>query len=354
MSGTELRDLLDPFTVQSSQLKAGGLRQCLDYWHTSGVPTKVFAPFAFVSHDAEDGFLRALQAAEVLFTTPGGLDDDFMLSHADKYGSFIVSNDRFLDHSTKHHFDPGWLAYHRIGFMWDPAFAPDPNGVERLRQHYLGLTPPPFAAGRLRQPRAPTAPSSTVPAAQSGRGAPSSVTSPATVLSTQVLPGGDESMNTDVIVETVVKTKSLLRKQVGEDTPEVLVLEVPRGAAGRIIGARGTNIKALQELSGASVRVDTGQDPCIVHAQGGDLAVVEEVVQEKVELYHKYGNSANASNSSSSSRQPISDRMAVATEPPSDNCKVVPAAEPVRGDVLRECAHDCEITDHEDEPMDLE
>jgi len=45
--------------------------------------------------------LRALVASGMLFSAPGGLDDDFMLDYADRHGAFICSNDRFRDHADQ-------------------------------------------------------------------------------------------------------------------------------------------------------------------------------------------------------------------------------------------------------------
>jgi hypothetical protein len=57
--------------------------------------------------------LKELQRQELLFATPGGLDDDFMLAHANRWGSWVVSNDRFLDHVREKGYRPDWLNHHR-------------------------------------------------------------------------------------------------------------------------------------------------------------------------------------------------------------------------------------------------
>ena len=58
--------------------------------------------------------MRELQREEVLFSTPGGVDDDFMLAYANNtWGCWIVSNDRFADHVRDKGYRADWVEYHR-------------------------------------------------------------------------------------------------------------------------------------------------------------------------------------------------------------------------------------------------
>ena len=63
---------------------------------------KVFGARAWCESTPE---LRALQTRGCLFCAPGGHDDEFMLSYADRKGAFIVSNDRFADHVAARGYD---------------------------------------------------------------------------------------------------------------------------------------------------------------------------------------------------------------------------------------------------------
>lgn len=91
-----------------------GLMLCIEYFTTAAIAFKIFVPRGFMDEYDE---LGELEQAGVLFATPGGLDDNFMISHADNHGSFIVSNDRFHDHATQRGYDQRWLDYHRVPFM---------------------------------------------------------------------------------------------------------------------------------------------------------------------------------------------------------------------------------------------
>mmetsp|Transcript_24366 Transcript_24366/g.53174 ORF Transcript_24366/g.53174 Transcript_24366/m.53174 type:complete len:107 (-) Transcript_24366:5-325(-) len=75
-------------------LNVEALRFCFEYFHSSGVCAKAFAAKGFIESHGEP--LREMQRQELLFATPGGLDDDFMLAHANRWGSWVISNDRFL------------------------------------------------------------------------------------------------------------------------------------------------------------------------------------------------------------------------------------------------------------------
>ena len=83
----------EPGAKRSAALR--GLQLAVEYFANAGIGFKIFAPRGWVDDHPE---VAELQRAQVLFATPGGLDDRFMIQHADNHGSFIVSNDRFLDH----------------------------------------------------------------------------------------------------------------------------------------------------------------------------------------------------------------------------------------------------------------
>ena len=155
-----------------------GLQLCIEYFCAAGVPYKIFAPRGFAREPSsrfgrrsffdthfrhtrlatsslraqidEHGELAPLARAGVLFATPGGLDDHFLIQHADNHGSFIVSNDRFADHARDRGYEQRWLDFHRVPFMFDPSFAPDPDALVRMRAARDGTVPPELGPSRAR------------------------------------------------------------------------------------------------------------------------------------------------------------------------------------------------------------
>ena len=114
----------DASAIRAAELR--GLQLAVEYWATAGVGFKIFAPRGWIDDHPE---VAELQRASLLFATPGGRDDHFLIQHADVHGSFVVSYDRFLDHVRDRGYDGRWLDYHRVPFMFDPSFAPDPDAL---------------------------------------------------------------------------------------------------------------------------------------------------------------------------------------------------------------------------------
>ncbi|KAH8092798.1 Zc3h12a-like ribonuclease NYN domain containing protein [Aureococcus anophagefferens] len=98
----------DASAIRAAELR--GLQLAVEYWATAGVGFKIFAPRGWIDDHPE---VAELQRASLLFATPGGRDDHFLIQHADVHGSFVVSNDRFLDHVRDRGYDGRWLDYHR-------------------------------------------------------------------------------------------------------------------------------------------------------------------------------------------------------------------------------------------------
>ena len=120
-----------------------GLRLCVEFLIEADVAFKIFAPRGWVDDHPET---EPLQRSKLLFATPGGADDRFLLRHAEAHGSFVVSNDRFMDHARDRGYAQRWLDYRRVPFMFDPSFAPDPDAVARIRIAADGRAPA-WAAG---------------------------------------------------------------------------------------------------------------------------------------------------------------------------------------------------------------
>ena len=124
------------------------LRMVLVYFRERQVEATIFAPRGFV--DGQRPEIEVFEEAGLLFVTPGGLDDNFFLQHADERGSFIVSNDRFLDHVRDRGYSQAWLDFHRIPFMFKPEFSPEPDAIVRMQKYHLGGTDPKYGPRRAR------------------------------------------------------------------------------------------------------------------------------------------------------------------------------------------------------------
>lgn len=206
-----------------------GLQLALDYFLELNVDLKIFAPLNFV----EDHNLVELRRMGLLFVTPGGLDDQFMLGHADEHGSFIVSNDQFRDHVRDRGYMADWLDFHRVPFMFDPNFVPATDALDRMRAVSHGKVPPHVARRAVERQR-------------------------------------------EVVDATVQQ------------------LSVPRCAVGRIIGKQGANIRALELEHGVKIKIDRdgpADEPAIVRVSSPDpvrranaLAAVDEIAQRSRRL----------------------------------------------------------------------
>ena len=265
-----------------------GLSLAIDFFTAAGIAFKVFAPRGWVDDHPE---LEGLRRASVLFATPGGRDDAFMLAHADNHGSFIVSNDRFLDHVADRGYDKRWLDFHRVPFMFDPSFAPDPDALERMRAVHAGAAPPYAAPKRARDPDAAAA-----AAARAGAAAPPSAVvvvrgPPPRQQRAQhqqrAQPRPLQSRTAQALALFADRDGALLdRVALAAAAPGDAAVEsvlVPRAAVGRIIGSRGANIQEIERNSGARVDVlrddDANADIAEVRVTHEDAACRAQAVE---------------------------------------------------------------------------
>mmetsp|Transcript_11410 Transcript_11410/g.46247 ORF Transcript_11410/g.46247 Transcript_11410/m.46247 type:complete len:367 (-) Transcript_11410:124-1224(-) len=245
-----------------------GLGAAVAWLRREGVPFKIFAPRGFIAAHAAE--LAPLSREGVLFATPGGLDDHFLLAHADQHGSFVVSNDLFQDHVRDRGYDAGWLAYHRVPFMFDPDFAPAPDAVVRMREYARGAADPSVGPGLARPD-----PRSAAAAAPWGCGTRAQKKK---TLSTARV-DDDESSSTAAVVATGEEDDGACRRRVRPDAASSLPageptssssLRVPATAVKHVIGRGGATVKAMEEAHGVRLRVeDRDSDEALVSAGGG-------------------------------------------------------------------------------------
>ena len=257
-----------------------GLRLCVEFLIEADVAFKIFAPRGWVDDHPET---EPLQRSKLLFATPGGADDRFLLRHAEAHGSFVVSNDRFMDHARDRGYAQRWLDYRRVPFMFDPSFAPDPDAVARIRIAADGRAPA-WAAGPGCEDMAESSPEMERHRPRSRphspeRSPPSPVFSPHSPAFGS--PGGRRSEDAfaspggrrsealerlaainDATAARVEAAADIVLGPAGpakmDDTTECLA--VPRAAVGRVIGKRGATIKGIERDSGCRVRVVDGDD----------------------------------------------------------------------------------------------
>ena len=121
---------------------AGAVWECAQYFKQRNATTvKIYGPRGWI--DAQPRLIQ-LRNAGLLFATPGGLDDKFMLQAADERGAFLVSNDRFLDHME---FSQEWVRFHRVPFMYEPQFCAERGALERIALFERWESDPAFDAG---------------------------------------------------------------------------------------------------------------------------------------------------------------------------------------------------------------
>jgi len=249
-----------------------GLRLCVEFLVEAEIAFKIFAPRGWVDDHRET---EPLQRSKLLFATPGGADDRFLLRHAEAHGSFVVSNDRFFDHARDRGYAQKWLDYRRVPFMFDPSFAPDPDAVARVRLAAEGRAPA-WAAGpgcedlvaspeRERRPCSPRTPPRSPAFAETDR----RPRSPAVHSPAFGSPGGRsvEALERLAAINdaTAARVEAAADMVLGPAGPAQLdavteCLAVPRAAVGRVIGKRGATIKGIERDSGCRVRVVDGAD----------------------------------------------------------------------------------------------
>jgi len=291
------------------QLDIEGLWISCEYFERSGIPFKAFAARGFIEAHGEP--FRDLQRRQLLFATPGGVDDDFMLAHANRWGSWVISNDRFLDHVREKGYRSDWIDYHRSGFMWDPNFELEPNAQQRMLQyHRTGIFSPSMQPG-LALRKDFDAYLGGVPIAAGNCSTDWPGVHPHKPASeTRDAPRADIMMPRDLLQQTIEEGKSSMactsmreqnplsfssRAQDDSNRNLGLVIEVPAGAVGRIIGKAGANIRALQEDTACAVDVGkavTEEGTKRVTIRGSEIGrnKAAEIVLEKVSLFMRFGN----------------------------------------------------------------
>lgn len=234
-----------------------GLELCVAFCRSAGLPFKIFVPRGFLDAYPE------LEQLGLCFPTPGGLDDSFMIGHADLHGSFIISNDRFQDHAAQRGYDQKWLDYHRVPFMFDPNFAPDPDAIMRMK------APVPEWAGR---------------------GKARIVTTPPPP--PQRTPSRHHHL----------QQQQQQRQRVHDED----VIQIPRTLVGRLIGKGGSTIHAIEEDHDVRVHVDKesgggGISTANVWIKAPDKEKRERAM-ETIRALIDDGPSGSSGSSSSSSR----------------------------------------------------
>lgn len=221
------------------------------------------------------------------------------------------------------------MGFHRIPFIWEPAFNADPDALGRVAAYQAAASPHAFAPN-LARPQRPVPvlppPASLQPPLVAGAlamahlhalpsprsHARASPAFPADSMEDDA--GGDQSLGlSDDLSDDEDLTPSFAARDRGGggggggDPGAVWLggaaveLEVPRGAVGRIIGSGGANIKALEAATGTRVQVrqreprseaiDDGTEAATVTVQGRDAASVAAAVaavEGKVQVFRRF------------------------------------------------------------------
>ena len=249
---------------------AAAVWECYSYFtQRNAKSVKIFGPRGWC--ESTPGLVQMRNSGEILFATPGGLDDKFMLQTADEQGAFLVSNDRYLDHSE---FSQEWVAFHRVPFMHAPNFVAERDALDRIASYERGQSHPMFDAGRARLPQlqqryqeqvmlfqqhqqrlhVQNMPETPQPTLRDDMAAASSSSNPSNGyhsighLPPMIAPFDDPSNLTAAAPEISS------RKLPSDDFCEIVV-SIPYTAIGRIIGRQGVTINTIRRESGATVEV---------------------------------------------------------------------------------------------------
>ena len=249
---------------------AAAVWECYLYFKQRNAESvKIFGPRGWC--ESTPGLVQMRNSGELLFATPGGLDDKFMLQTAEEQGAFLVSNDRYLDHSE---FSQEWVTFHRIPFMHAPNFVAERDALDRIASYERDQSHPMFDAGRARLPQLQHRYQEQVMLFQQQRQRPHVQNLPEMPQPTlrddmETAPSSSNPSNgyhsighvSPMIAPfdgssnlTAATPKISPRKLPSDDICEI-VLSVPRTAVGRIIGRQGVNINIVRRESGATVEV---------------------------------------------------------------------------------------------------
>jgi hypothetical protein len=181
---------------------------------------------------------------------------------------FVISNHAIPWHRLRTRYDAAWVAFHRVPYMWEPEFAADPNGLARVAAYQAGAAQPCFAPLRARASGSHGSAASTTAASRNGGGvngggyAPSGGLSPppseaafSFVAPPPLGPAAAAAAATGLdLLPAALFTRAAATWATAPTAAAVaLTVHVPRGAVGRIIGAGGQNIRALEDATGAKV-----------------------------------------------------------------------------------------------------
>jgi hypothetical protein len=181
---------------------------------------------------------------------------------------FAISNHAIPWHRLRTRYDAAWVAFHRVPYMWEPEFAADPNGLARVAAYQAGAAQPCFAPLRARASGSHGSAASTTAASRNGGGvngggyAPSGGLSPppseaafSFVAPPPLGPAAAAAAATGLdLLPAALFTRAAATWATAPTAAAVaLTVHVPRGAVGRIIGAGGQNIRALEDATGAKV-----------------------------------------------------------------------------------------------------
>lgn len=218
----------------------------------------------------------------------------FMLAYADEKGAFIVSNDRFRDHTA---YSDSWLGYHRVPYAHLPEFFADRDALLRIAAFQSGSNLECFNAGRALLPQAPPLHGVTVGVAGAGGAGTGAAVTPQ-------LPQLASLAQVPVSMPAAITAAAPPPAPAAPATaPRVTVkVSVPDGALGRIIGAKGSNVVMLREnfecdidipkrtyggggASGGEAERSGGLTVITIRGAADKCEWVKENIEEKVEKY---------------------------------------------------------------------
>jgi len=200
-----------------------GLVLCIEFFQRYGVKPVAICPSSWENKTVQNAFgdpswehqdfgrYQQLRQNGLLHLSPSGEHDDlYIIDYCFRTDGFLVSNDKYRDHSDRRNLNAEWIEQRRIGFMFvRDTFLPNPDHIQRLERF---------------------------------------------ILETGKFLGGINELHASLMPPPPVA----LNDNNGEEVSmaDVMNFFIPKSAIGFVIGKQGGKINEIQTTSSAKVEID--------------------------------------------------------------------------------------------------
>ena len=248
-----------------------GLLLCLQFFQSHGVRPVAVCPawwnytekqgvWKDAAFEQEDfGIFKRLRTESTLFCAPAGDHDDlYVIDYAFRTNGYIVTNDKFRDHSESRGLSTKYVENRTISFMWiNNEFIPNPDDISRLRMYLLKREQPNVPAYTVSIPNA------TQIVSQHGSSNPPQPplqhqqhiqqtlhTTPFPASNSMQGVESESRFKSQAAVSMPPTVPSGMTSLQSLDGRSTLRIQVPTGCVKFIIGRGGSKIQQLEQVSG--------------------------------------------------------------------------------------------------------